>query len=104
LLLESEIVIFEELNNSIKFQPSSIVMKTMTCKQLAGACEQKFSAETFEEIGEMCKEHSTEMFELGDEAHLQAQQEMMKLMQDPEAMMALFAAMRQEFDALPDDD
>ena len=27
-------------------------MKTMTCKQLGGACDEKFSAETFEKIAE----------------------------------------------------
>ena len=26
-------------------------MKTMTCKQLGGACEKEFHANTFEEIG-----------------------------------------------------
>ena len=28
-------------------------MKTMTCKQLGGACDQEFTAKTFEEIAEM---------------------------------------------------
>ena len=30
-------------------------MKTMTCKQLAGACDQEFNAETFEKMGELSR-------------------------------------------------
>ena len=41
-------------------------MKTMTCKQLGGACDLKFHANTFEEIAEMSKNHGTEMFQNGD--------------------------------------
>ena len=38
-------------------------MKTMTCKQLGGACEQKFSVNTFEEISLLSKQHGKEMFQ-----------------------------------------
>ena len=38
-------------------------MKTMTCKQLGGACDKTFSAETFDEIVTMSKHHGMEMFE-----------------------------------------
>ncbi|WP_233098838.1 hypothetical protein [Aureibaculum flavum] len=47
-------------------------MKTMTCKQLGGACEKKFNANTFDEIGEMSKVHAMEMVQLGDKPHLKA--------------------------------
>ncbi len=30
-------------------------MKTMTCKQLGGACDEQFKAETFEQIAELRK-------------------------------------------------
>ncbi len=33
-------------------------MKTMTCKQLAGACDKQFKANTFKEIAEMSKKHA----------------------------------------------
>ena len=46
-------------------------MKTMTCKQLAGACDKQFHAETFEEMAAMSKKHGTQMFEKGDEQHLE---------------------------------
>ena len=45
-------------------------MKTMTCKDLAGTCDLEFHAEAFDEIAEMSKKHGMEMFEQGDQAHL----------------------------------
>lgn len=32
-------------------------MKTMTCKQLGGACDKEFHAQTFEEMAELSKQH-----------------------------------------------
>ena len=61
-------------------------MKTMSCKQLGGACDKLFSADTFDEIATMSQNHGKEMFEKGDEEHLKAMGEMSGLMQDPEAM------------------
>ena len=75
-------------------------MKTMTCKQLGGACDTEFHANTFEEIAEMSKKHGMEMFQNGDEAHLKAMNEMQKLMRNPEAMKEWFHSKRREFDAL----
>jgi hypothetical protein len=57
-------------------------MKTMTCKQLGGACDLEFHSETFEEMAEMSKTHGTEMFEKKDPAHLKAMQEMQALGKD----------------------
>jgi hypothetical protein len=78
-------------------------MKSMTCLQLAGACDERFSAETFDEIAEMSKAHGMGMFQKGDEAHIKAMNEMMQMMQDSEAMEKWFAAIRAEFEKLPDD-
>ncbi|MCA9390067.1 DUF1059 domain-containing protein [candidate division WWE3 bacterium] len=63
-------------------------MKTMTCKQLGGACDREFQAETFEEMAALSQQHGKEMFEQGDVPHLQAMDEMRRLMEDPEAMNA----------------
>ena len=38
-------------------------MKTMTCNQLGGACDKEFSANSFDEMAKMSKEHSMEMFQ-----------------------------------------
>mgnify|MGYP006929371901 CR=1 FL=1 len=76
-------------------------MKTMTCKQLGGACDKKFSARTFEEIAEMSKNHGMEMRE--DKDHQKAMQLMMELMKDPEAMKEWMVNKQKEFEALPDE-
>ena len=78
-------------------------MKTMTCKQLGGACEEAFSAETFEAMGELSKQHAIKMFEQGDEAHLKAAEAMKSLMQKPGAMEEWMANAKKQFDALPDE-
>lgn len=77
-------------------------MKTMTCRQLGGACDLEFHAETFEEIAELSKKHGIEMFQIGDEAHLNAMHAMRKLMHTPEAMKKWFENKRKEFEALPE--
>lgn len=77
-------------------------MKTMTCKQLGGACDKEFHAASFDEIAEMSKAHGTEMFQKGDKVHLEAMNQMRELMQSPDAMMEWFNKKRKEFDALPE--
>lgn len=79
-------------------------MKTMICKQLGGACDKEFRANSFEEIVEMSKHHGMEMFKQQDAAHLKAMDEMRHLMQKSEAMTAWFERKRKEFEALPDSD
>ncbi len=78
-------------------------MKTMTCKQLGGACDLEFHANTFEEMAEMSKKHGMEMFQKGDEAHLKAMDEMKALMSNPDAMKEWFDGKRKEFEALSAD-
>jgi len=77
-------------------------MKTMTCKQLGGACEEAFHANTFEEIAGLSKQHGMEMFHAKDETHLKAMGDMQQLMQKPEAMKEWFESKRKEFEALPE--
>jgi hypothetical protein len=78
-------------------------MKTMNCKQLGGACDKEFHANSFEEIAEMSKQHGMEMFQNKDEAHLKAMNEMQELMQKPEAMKDWFENKKKKFEALPED-
>ena len=78
-------------------------MKTMTCKQLGGACEQSFSADSFDEIAELSKQHGIDMFQQNDADHLEAMNRMRELMQDPAAMQQWFDERKREFEALPDD-
>ena len=76
-------------------------MKTMTCKQLGGACDLEFQANSFNEMADLSKQHGMEMFQQSDEAHLNAMNEMRELMKKPEAMQEWFEAKRKEFEELP---
>lgn len=78
-------------------------MKTMTCKQLGGACDKTFQAETFDEMAELSKQHGMEMFQKQDEEHLEAMKRIQALMQKPEAMKEWFESKKKEFEALPED-
>jgi len=77
-------------------------MKTMSCRQLGGACDMEFHANTFEEMAEISKQHGIAMFEQQDTAHLKAMQQMQELMKNPTQMQQWFEAKRAEFDALPE--
>ena len=77
-------------------------MKTMSCKQLGGACDLEFRAGTFEEMAELSKKHGMEMHQKQDAAHLGAMQEMQKLMSTPEEMKKWQESRREEFEALPE--
>ncbi len=74
----------------------------MTCKQLGGACDLEFQANTFDEIAELSKKHGKEMFEKNDAAHLEAMHKMQELMKNPEDMKKWFEDKRKEFDSLED--
>ena len=75
-------------------------MKTMTCKQLGGACDKTFSADTFDEIVTMSKRHGMEMFEKNDKSHLDAMEEISVLMQDQSKMHEWFNQKKEEFNVL----
>ena len=74
----------------------------MTCKQLGGACDLEFQANTFDEIAELSKKHGKEMFEKNDAAHLEAMHKMQELMKNPEDMKKWFEDKRKEFNSLED--
>jgi hypothetical protein len=72
-------------------------MKTMTCRQLGGACEQRLSANTFDEIAMMVSKHAREMVQQGDAAHIEAMNEMRNNMISPEAMNVWMDEKRKAF-------
>lgn len=78
-------------------------MKTMTCKQLGGVCDQKFQAETFGQMAELSMAHGMEMIQQNDEAHIKAINLMKAIMQDPNTMQDWFTEKKAEFDALNED-
>ena len=71
-------------------------MKTMTCKQLGGACDKAFHAHT-----ELSKKHGMDMYQIGREEHPKGMSEMKELMKSPKAMKEWFENRRKEFDVLP---
>jgi len=80
-------------------------MKIMKCSQIGGPsdCEVEFKAETFEEIAEQSKQHGMEMFQIGDESHLKAMNEIKDKMQDPSAMEEWMIEKKKEFNSLSED-
>jgi hypothetical protein len=76
-------------------------MKTMTCKELGGACSQTFTAETFDELAMMVSKHARDLVQQGDAAHIQAMNEVRKNMTSPEAINVWMDDKRKAFNALP---
>lgn len=76
-------------------------MKTMTCKQLGGACDLEFSANTFEEIAQLSKTHGGKMIQEGDQAHIDAMNNLMASLNTPEAMNHWMKSKMSEFNSLP---
>ena len=76
-------------------------MKTMTCKQLGGACDLEFHANTFEEMKQMSQKHAHEMYKAGDGKHIEVMKEMMVLMKDSKAMKKWMENKEKEFNTLP---
>jgi hypothetical protein len=78
-------------------------MKSMTCRQLGGACDKIFQGNTFEEVAGLSKLHGMEMFHTKDEAHLKIINEMQELMETPGEMEKWLENKRQAFEDLPTD-
>ena len=76
-------------------------MKTMTCKQLGGACDMTFTAATFDDIAQMSHQHGSQMVD--DEDHAAVMAEMSEKMKDPTAMQAWMDGKRKEFEELAED-
>lgn len=78
-------------------------MKTLTCRELGGACDQKLSANSFDEIAMLASKHGREMVAKGDAAHIEAMNAMRNAMTSPEAMNAWMAEKRELFEASPEE-
>lgn len=89
-----------------KIETKSIIlikhtMKKMTCKELGGACDHEFKAETFDELQEQVKAHGGEMFMKQDAPHMEAIQKMMAMMSNPEEMNKWMEEKKALFNTLP---
>jgi hypothetical protein len=75
-------------------------MKTMTCRQLGGACDEKFTANTWEEMQQKSMRHGKDMMEKGDKAHLEAGKKMRELLNDPIKMRHWLVEKKKEFEQI----
>ena len=78
-------------------------MKTMTCKQLGGACELPLHGNTADEIIKAQDSHLKEMVAGGDETHRDALKEMKGRWRRPIAGMGWYRNAKRDFAALPED-
>ena len=78
-------------------------MKTVTCKQLGGACKLVFKAATFKEVASLSQQHAMEMAKANDQAHLDAMKKMQLLMNEPQSMQQWMKDKEEMFNSLPDD-
>lgn len=76
-------------------------MKMMTCRQLGGACEHEFHAESFDEMATLSQAHARAMFAANDSAHRAAMEAMSLIMANPSAMIAWMDDKKHLFDSLP---
>jgi len=77
-------------------------MKTISCLELGGCCEETFRGETFEEVANQSQLHAQEMMAINDPAHMQAMAEMMAIMERGEVDQWMKAKMEM-FALLPDE-
>lgn len=78
-------------------------MKSMTCNQLGGACDEEFRGETFEEVAEKSRQHGIEMAEKNDKPHLDAMEKMKQMMQNPKDMQEWMESKKQKFESQLED-
>ena len=78
-------------------------MKTMTCKQLGGACDLQLRGSTADEVINAQDKHLKESVAGGDETHEKALKNMKGRWKHPLKGMGWYKDTKREFAALPDD-
>lgn len=78
-------------------------MKTMTCKQLGGPCETKFSANSADEVIKAMDRHLKDVVAGGDVSHKSALEEMQGRWKNPIGGMGWYIKTKKQFGALVDD-
>lgn len=77
-------------------------MKSITCKDLGGACEIIFVGSSFEEVEQQSKNHGKEMFQQKDQPHLEAMKSMTHIYNNQEKFEAWYQSKKEFFDNLPE--
>ena len=78
-------------------------MKTMTCRQLGGACDLALSGETADQVIQAQDKHLKEIVASGDEAHQDAFKDMKGRWKNPIKGMGWYKQTKRDFAALPED-
>ncbi|KRB76440.1 hypothetical protein ASE01_15875 [Nocardioides sp. Root190] len=78
-------------------------MKTMTCRQFGGPCDQAHRGEKADEVIVAQDKHLKEVVKAGDEAHQEARQEMRYRWLHPKKSLGWYNDMKATFAALPED-
>ena len=78
-------------------------MKTMTCKQLGGACDLQLRGETADAVIKAPDKHLREAVAAGDAAHEPALDAMKGRWKNPIKGMGWYKSTKKEFAALPED-
>ena len=78
-------------------------MKTMTCRQLGGACDHPLRGETADEVIQAQDKHLKEVVAAGDEVHKSALNDMKGRWKNPIKGMGWYRNTKRDFAALSED-
>ena len=78
-------------------------MKTMTCRQLGGPCDEAHRGETADDVIQLQDQHLKDAVAAGDEAHRPAADDMKKRWRRPVSGLKWYNAAKRDFAALPED-
>ena len=78
-------------------------MKTMTCQQMGGPCDQAFRGETADDVINAQDQHLKDMVAAGDQAHVPANDDMRGRWKHPIKGMGWYKDTKKAFAALPED-
>lgn len=78
-------------------------MKTMTCRQLGGACDLQLQGKTADDVIKAQDRHLKDAVQGGDSAHEQAQRDMKNRWKHPIASMGWYRDTKKAFAELPED-
>jgi hypothetical protein len=77
-------------------------MKTMTCRQLGGPCDQAFRGESADDVIKQQDQHLKDRVAAGDEAHVPANHDMRGRWKHPIKGMGWYKDTKRAFAALPE--
>lgn len=76
-------------------------MKTMTCRQLGGPCDQPLHGETADDVIKAQNRHLKDAVKAGDAAHEHAHNEMKARWRHPKQSMEWYTSTKKEFAEIP---